>query len=71
MTDVEVRAPLTLGAFLKVSGAAASGGRAKVMVREGRVRVNGAVETRRGRKVVPGDVVEVGGEEYRACSSLD
>src|ERR671917_2626293 len=39
-----------------------SGGEAKVLIQTGEVLVNGEVETRRGRKLVPGDVVEVGDE---------
>jgi ribosome-associated protein len=47
----------------------ASGGEAKVSIQSGNVTVNGAVETRRAHAVAPGDVVGVGGKEYRACSS--
>ena len=39
-----------------------SGGEAKVLIQAGEVLVNGEVETRRGRKLVAGDVVEVGDE---------
>ena len=46
-----------------------TGGHAKVIVQEGHVRVNGEVETRRGRKLAEGDVVGFGGQEYRVCSS--
>jgi len=60
---------LPLGAFLKVAGIAATGGHAKLLVQEGDVTVNGQVETRRGRTLRPGDLVGVGGEEYRVCSS--
>ena len=60
---------MPLGAFLKVAGAAATGGHAKILIQEGDVTVNGEVETRRGRTLQPGDVVGVGGEEYRVCSS--
>jgi ribosome-associated protein YbcJ (S4-like RNA binding protein) len=35
------------------------------------VRVNGATELRRGHDVAPGDIVAVGGAEYRVCSSPD
>lgn len=69
MDEVTVTAPLTLGAFLKLAGVAATGGEAKALVQGGLVRVNGAVETRRAHKVAPGDVVAVGAEEYRVCSS--
>jgi ribosome-associated protein len=40
-----------------------SGGEAKVLVQSGEVRVNGEVETRRGRRLRAGDVVEVGDEQ--------
>jgi ribosome-associated protein len=69
MNDIEVDAPIALGAFLKVAGAAATGGHAKRLIQEGSVRVNEAVETRRGRKLTLGDTVDVGGAEYRVCSS--
>lgn len=49
-----------LAALLKWAQAASSGGEAKRLIQDGRVRVNGAVERRRGRRLVPGDVVEVG-----------
>jgi ribosome-associated protein len=66
---VTVSGSLPLGAFLKVAGAASTGGHAKLLVQEGEVLVNSEVETRRGRTLQPGDVVAVGGEEYRVCSS--
>ncbi|MDR5696739.1 MAG: RNA-binding S4 domain-containing protein [Armatimonadota bacterium] len=52
---------IELGALLKWAGVVGTGGEAKRMVQEGRVRVNGAVETRRSRAVVPGDVVDAAG----------
>ena len=55
-------AGITLGQALKASDLVGSGGEAKVVVQAGEVRVNGAVETRRGRKLEEGDVVEVGDE---------
>jgi ribosome-associated protein len=58
-----------LGSFLKLAGAANTGGHAKLLVQEGSVRVNGEIDTRRGRTLRPGDTVAVGGEEYRVCSS--
>jgi ribosome-associated protein len=38
-------------------------------VQDGKVSVNGEVDRRRGRTLQLGDVVAVGGEEYRVCSS--
>jgi ribosome-associated protein len=57
---VPVRLPITLGQFLKVAALAASGGEAKAVIAQGWVRVNGEAETRRGRKLAPGDVVQFG-----------
>ncbi|MFS8836671.1 RNA-binding S4 domain-containing protein [Synechococcus sp. WC101] len=42
-----------------------SGGQAKQLIQAGQVRVNGEVETRRGRKLRPGDEVAVGGGVWR------
>jgi ribosome-associated protein len=53
---------MTLGQALKASKLVGSGGEAKVVIQAGEVRVNGEVETRRGRKLEEGDVVEVGDE---------
>ncbi|MFM7470794.1 MAG: RNA-binding S4 domain-containing protein [Nodosilinea sp. LVE1205-7] len=52
---------IKLDQFLKQRGMAGTGGQAKVMIQNGAVKVNGNVETRRGRKLVRGDQVEVGG----------
>jgi ribosome-associated protein len=53
---------ITLGQALKAANLVDSGGEAKVLIQGGEVRVNGEVETRRGRKLKEGDVVEVGDE---------
>ena len=52
----------TLGRALKAAGLVGTGGEAKVLIQAGEVSVNGEVETRRGRKLEEGDVVEVGDE---------
>lgn len=67
--EVAVNGPLALGSFLKLAGAAGTGGHAKLLIQGGDVTVNGVFEARRGRVVQPGDVVAVNGEEYRVCSS--
>ena len=54
---------MTLGQALKASNVVGSGGEAKVLIQGGEVRVNGELETRRGRKLEKGDVVEVGQDE--------
>jgi ribosome-associated protein len=59
---VQPSSGITLGQALKASSLVGTGGEAKVLVQGGEVRVNGEVETRRGRKLEEGDVVEVGDE---------
>ena len=52
---------IKLDAFLKFAGAVGTGGEAKLAVQEGEVKVNGQVCTMRGRKLRPGDRVELPG----------
>ena len=56
--------PLCLDQFLKLCSAADTGGRAKWLIQHGEVKVNGQVETRRRRKLAPGDVVELSGQRF-------
>lgn len=59
---------ICLDQFLKLCSLAVTGGHAKFMIQGGEVRVNGVTETRRRRKLVDGDVVEVGGEQLTVQS---
>ena len=59
---MQVPPGITLGQALKAASIAGTGGEAKVLVQMGEVLVNGEVETRRGRMLREGDVVEVGEE---------
>ncbi len=52
---------IKLDALLKFSGAAETGGEAKLAVQEGEVKVNGSVCTLRGKKLRPGDRAEWNG----------
>ena len=52
---------IKLGQFLKLSDLVDTGADAKGLLARGLVRVNGDVETRRGRQLVTGDVVECAG----------
>ena len=67
MTTVQLSPGITVGQALKASNLVGSGGEAKVLVQAGEVRVNGEVETRRGRKLKEGDVVEVGDLRLEIC----
>jgi ribosome-associated protein len=55
--------PIELYKILKIEGMVSSGGVAKYEIAQGNVLVNGAVETRRRKKIVSGDVVEYGNEK--------
>ena len=66
LRDVQISgASIRLGQLLKLAGVAATGGEARELVQEGAVRVNGDPETRRGRQLHAGDVVEAAGERLR------
>ena len=53
---------IRLGQLLKLADLVDDGGEAKELLLRGLVQVNGDVETRRGRQLVPGDTVTVGGQ---------
>ena len=55
---------IRLSQLLKLANAVQDGAEAKFRIAGREVRVNGAVEIRRGRKIYPGDLVEYGGESY-------
>ena len=55
---------LKLDHFLKLVGIAQTGGQAKFLIQDGEVRVNGKIETQRGRKLGNGDQVTTMGETF-------
>lgn len=52
---------IKLEAFLKFAGAVSTGGEAKNLIQDSLVKVNGEVCTMRGKKLHPGDTVELNG----------
>lgn len=52
---------IKLGQAIKAAGLVESGVEAKVVIQDGEVKVNGAVETQRGKKLYGGEVVEYNG----------
>lgn len=54
---------IKLGQAMKLSGLVSSGIEAKVVIQNGEVLVNGEVDTRRGKKLVPGDNFEYNGNK--------
>jgi ribosome-associated protein len=66
--DVPIREEtIRLGQLLKLSGLADSGAEARELVQDGAARVNGEVETRRGRQLRRGDVVDIAGDAVRVA----
>ena len=56
---------IKLGQALKAAGLVGSGVEAKEVILEGLVKVNGAIEMQRGKKLYNGDIVSFDGEEIK------
>ncbi len=55
---------IELNAFIKIKLLIPTGGQAKVLIRSGKILVNGQVETRNKKKLVKGDIVEFEGNRW-------
>lgn len=55
---------IKLGQALKLAGLVESGLDAKFAIQDGEVTLNGEVETQRGKKCVPGDVISFEGNSF-------
>lgn len=51
--------------FLKWAEIVSTGGEAKLLIKNGKVKVNGVIDTRRGLKLKDGDIVEIIGKEEK------
>jgi len=70
MEDVAITTEfIRLDALLKFAALTGTGGEAKQAIQEGLVAVNGAVCTQRGRKLRPGDTVDLGGTVLRVVAA--
>ncbi len=58
---------IKLDQLLKFSGVIGNGSDAKVLIFEEQVKVNGEIATQRGKKIRPGDVVEIGDQIINVC----
>ena len=56
---------IKLGQALKAAGLVESGVEAKDVIQNGLVLVNGEIDTRRGRKLYPGDIASIDGNEIK------
>ena len=55
---------MKLDQFLKLIGIAQTGGEAKMIIKSGKISVNGIVENRRGRKLNDGDQIIFANETH-------
>ncbi|MDR7871413.1 MAG: S4 domain-containing protein YaaA [Tissierellaceae bacterium] len=63
MKEIKIQTEyIKLDQFLKLSDAVQTGGHAKIVISDGLVKVNNEVCLQRGKKLRPGDKVEVDGE---------
>jgi ribosome-associated protein len=70
--DVSIREEsIRLGQFLKLADLAETGSAAKELIAAGGVLVNREPETRRGRQLRVGDVVELDGRSARVAEGRD
>ncbi len=66
MEEIKLRDDfIKLGQALKAAGLVESGVEAKIVITDGEVKVNGVVETQRGKKLYDGDIVSFDGEEIK------
>ena len=56
---------IKLDQFLKMVNIAGSGGQAKIIIISEDVKVNGTIETQRGKKLRSGDVIEAEGRKFQ------
>ena len=56
---------IKLGQAIKAAGLVESGVEAKIVIQDGEVKVNGAVETQRGKKLTGGEIISHNGEEIK------
>ena len=71
MKQIEIKDDfITLGQFLKFADIVGSGGDARALLDDEGVLVNGDVETRRGRKLYAGDVVNAFDTDYLVSKAL-
>lgn len=56
---------IKLGQALKAAGLVSSGVEAKIVIQDGLVRIDGEIDTRRGKKLYGGEVIEFDGQSVK------
>jgi len=66
MKEIKINSEIIkLDAFMKWAAIVVNGGEAKMLIQDGLVKVNGNIETQRGKKLKVNDIVEFDGECYK------
>ena len=60
---------IRLDSLLKLTGLVDTGGQGKLLIQQGEVQVNGEVCSQRGKKLYPGDQVQLGGRSFQVIGA--
>ena len=72
MEEIKIRDEfIKLGQALKLADLVSDGVEAKYVISDGLVKVNGEVDTRRGRKVYTGDTISYNGQDVKVLSGKE
>lgn len=58
---------ITLGQFIKIIGLISTGGEVKSFLLSSDISINSAKESRRGRKLYKGDLININNKKYKLC----
>ena len=66
MNEIKIETDIIkLDSFLKWAGIASLGSEAKFYIKNEDIKLNGEIETQRGKKLVKGDIIEFNNEYYK------
>jgi ribosome-associated protein len=66
MNEIKIETDIIkLDSFLKWAGIASLGSEAKFYIKNEDIKLNGEIETQRGKKLVKGDIIEFNNEFYK------
>ena len=72
MEIIKIKTPfIQLQQLLKFADVVEEGAAAKILIQEGYVALNGETETRRGKKIYPGDEVEISYDGQKISLKVD
>lgn len=72
MEIIKIKTPfIQLQQLLKFADVVEEGADAKILIQEGYVTLNGETETRRGKKIYPGDEVEISYDGQKISLKVD